>query len=79
MEWAAYERVYGPLLVHERIDLGFAQLYYYLVSLLGQKKRGQQYNLRDFLPKWMRDLGRRSPDDGRSLEAILKDWANADN
>jgi hypothetical protein len=78
MEWAAYERVYGPLLVHERIDLGFAQLYYYLVSLLGQKKRGQRYSLRDFLPKWMRDLGRRSTDDGRSLEATLKDWANAE-
>lgn len=25
-EWAAYERHYGPLLVHERIDWGFAHL-----------------------------------------------------
>jgi hypothetical protein len=77
-EWMAYERVYGPILPHERIDLGFAQLYYYLVSLLSQKKRGQQYKLRDFLPKWMRDLTSRPSDDGRGLEATLKDWANGD-
>lgn len=25
-EWAAYERHYGPVLVHERIDWGFAAL-----------------------------------------------------
>jgi len=77
-EWVAYERVYGPILVHERIDLGFAQLSYYLVSLLGQKKRGQQYKLRDFFPGWLRDLMRR-PDDGKHLGAALEEWADADD
>jgi hypothetical protein len=73
-EWMAYERVYGPVLAHERIDLGFAQLSFYLVSLLSKKKRGQQYKLRDFLPGWMRNLDHR-PDDGRTLEATLQKWA----
>lgn len=50
MEWLAYEQVAGPLLVHERVDLGFATLAYQLNALLGRKRVG----FRDFLPPWLR-------------------------
>ena len=32
-EWAAFERVYGSLLPHERIDAGFAQVCYVIASV----------------------------------------------
>lgn len=53
-EWAAFERVYGPLLVHERIDMGFAHVCWMLARLLGDGKR--QWEVRDFMPSWFRDL-----------------------
>lgn len=53
-EWGAYERVWGSLLPHERIDSGFAQLSYLLVKLLYRGRRN--YSTRDFMPGWFRDL-----------------------
>ncbi len=76
-EWAAFERVYGPLLLHERMDFGFARLNYYLVSLLGRQRRGRSYKLIDFLPKWWRDLLFHRSDDPRQLGATLEMWSHA--
>lgn len=54
MEWAAYERVYGSLLPHERIDAGFAQVSLILAQAFASN--GKRYSFRDFMPKWFRDL-----------------------
>jgi hypothetical protein len=48
VEWAAYEAVYGPIVVHERIDLAGA-LIGTLVARLGGDKRTQP---KDLVPKW---------------------------
>lgn len=73
MRWAAFEQVHGPLLVHDRVDLGFAKMSYYLVSLLTNGKR--KHKFRDFLPKWITDQMRRAPIDERRLEAVFQSWA----
>lgn len=77
-EWTAYERVYGSLLPHERIDAGFAQVSWLMACLWGSKKRGE-YKIRDFMPRWYQDLT--AADSVRStFEAMLKQAeANADN
>jgi hypothetical protein len=52
MEWGAYEQTFGSLLIHERIDAGFAQ-----VSLiLAQAFSKRRWKMRDFMPQWFRDL-----------------------
>jgi hypothetical protein len=53
MEWQAYEQTYGSLLVHERIDAGFAQVSLILVKAFGGGKRA---TMRDFMPRWFQDL-----------------------
>lgn len=72
MEWAAYERVYGPLLSQDRIDLGFAKLSYYIVSLLSSGRK--RYKFRDFLPKWITDQIRRAPTDEEKLGVVFQSW-----
>lgn len=52
-EWTAYEQVYGPLLIQDRVDIGFAQVSLILARLFGEKDRR---TLRDFLPSWWREL-----------------------
>jgi hypothetical protein len=53
-EWAAFERVYGPILPHERIDVGLAQLGWLMARLWGKSKR--ELKLRDFMPGWYQEL-----------------------
>ena len=77
-EWMAYERVWGSILPHERIDLGFAKLEARLVSLLG-KRRGRTVQLRDYLPTYMSDLLTRREQDPRQLQATLETWAHAND
>lgn len=50
-DWAAFERVWGPLLLHERVDIGLAQVAWVLNSLFGKHSR----SLVDFLPSWYHD------------------------
>jgi hypothetical protein len=47
-KWAAFERVWGPLLIHERIDYAGALNAYVSASVWG----GRRYRLEDFLPRW---------------------------
>lgn len=77
IEWTAFERVYGPILVHERIDFGFATLTYYLVSLLSQKR--QRRKLAKFLPYYMQELLRLQPTDPNELRAFFQGLVDADN
>ena len=67
MEWHAYERVYGPILVHERLDVGLAQIGLIMAKLWGKGNPKP----RDFLPVWYR-----RPDDGSELGAMLAGLAN---
>jgi len=48
-EWAAFERLHGPLLVHERIDVAAAMVCAVMANVMGGGKR---FEPRDFLPKW---------------------------
>lgn len=52
MEWSAFERVWGPILPHERIDAGLAQVCLVLVKLLGKGT----HSIRDFMPSYYREL-----------------------
>lgn len=75
-EWMAYERVYGPILAQDRIDIGFAQLGYLIANLMGKPKR--TLRVRDFMPAWYQELTR--ADDVKSgFEALLKMAEHADN
>lgn len=51
-EWAAYEQVYGSLLPHERIDVGFAQLSMILAQLWAKG----EHTVREFMPAWYQNL-----------------------
>jgi len=47
-KWAAFERVWGPLLTHERIDYAGALNAYVSASVWS----GRRYRVEDFLPRW---------------------------
>lgn len=49
MEWVAYERVAGPILVHDRIDYATTQLSYIAARAAGSKAQPKK-----FLPPWHR-------------------------
>jgi hypothetical protein len=53
-EWMAYERVYGPILVHERIDVGLAQLQWLMARLWTKAKH--KLTPGDFMPAWYQEL-----------------------
>jgi hypothetical protein len=65
--------VHGPLLVHDRIDYGFAVLSYYLVNLWSRKPRP----LRKFLPPWQAGAEQDPLEGFRQLFDIAEQ--NADN
>jgi hypothetical protein len=80
-EWMAYERVYGPILPHERIDVGFAQLQWLMVRLWTKTKR--KLTIRDFMPRWYQELTKRgdtNPEAVRqNFEALMRMAENADD
>lgn len=53
-DWMAYERVFGPLLIHERIDAGFAQVSFILAQAFSDGKR--RMTMRQFMPPWFQEL-----------------------
>jgi hypothetical protein len=53
-EWAAYEQTFGSVLIHERIDAGFAQVSLILAQAFSDGRR--RYSMRDFMPPWYQDL-----------------------
>jgi hypothetical protein len=78
-DWMAYERVYGSVLAHERIDVGFAMLGTLVHNLWSKKPR----KIQDFMPPWFQELiGRteRRPEAVRQgFEALMRMAENADN
>jgi hypothetical protein len=79
-EWMAYERIYGSALIHERIDMGFAQLQWLLVRLWTKAKRN--LTPADFMPAWYQELvrrGERKPEAvQQGFEALMRMAENAD-
>lgn len=70
-EWTAYEQVYGSLLIHERIDAGFAQV----CMMLAQD--GKRHTQREFMPPWFIELTREA-----ELEkgmGMMRRFASADD
>jgi len=57
--------------VHERIDIGFASLSYYLVALFTNKNRRKP---EDFLPPWLRAESKEQS--AQELEMMLQAWAS---
>lgn len=57
-EWAAYERIAGPLVVHERIDVGFAALAAILIRIF----TGKSVDVQRLLPEWDQEARAADPD-----------------
>ena len=74
-EWAAYERVAGPL-GPERLDYLFAQLCAVVVNV--QRPKGSAARRpKDFLLKWDQGAGR--VDDPAAMKAAMMTWATNHN
>lgn len=73
-EWAAFERVSGPILLHERIEISNAFVAMTIASAMGD---GRKLTLQDFIPRWdEEDQPEQGPDQIvsylRELEAKTK-------
>ena len=75
MEWAAFERVSGPLLIQERIDISAAQVAYVMAASQGVKIKGRPAKLADFLFDWDRKPPSEA-DAAAALESVLKEAAS---
>jgi len=72
MEWTAFETVYGPITVHERIDAAAAQICWIIASAFSDGKR--ELSPADFMAQWSaedapRERKRQSPEE---MIAILR-------
>ncbi len=72
-EWTAFERVYGPILPHERIDVGLAQVCLLMARLWAKGN----FKVRDFMPRWYQELT--AEDEIRSGFEALMEMADADD
>jgi hypothetical protein len=68
-EWAAFEHVEGPILIHERIDAATAISSWVVAKAAGAKK----VRLKDFLPQWDR---RPVEQDDETLRQIMEGLAS---
>jgi len=50
--WRMFEEAHGPILLHDRVDLGLAQVSYVVAKMLGSK----DVEMRHVLPPWLREL-----------------------
>ena len=77
MEWAAFERVSGPLLLTERVDYAAAYVAYITALRNGVKVKGRAPRFRDFVIDWDRkepseaDIAARSAQYGGSRIASI--------
>lgn len=72
MEWTAYEQVYGSLLIHERIDAGFALI----AMMLAQD--GKKHTQREFMPPWFLELTKEADLD-RMIQTMKRVAPSADD
>lgn len=70
-EWAAFEHVYGPILVHERVDIGLSRLLFLLARVYHDPKRPDPRWV-DYLPPYMQWREEAKEQDPAILEAVLQ-------
>lgn len=64
--------MYGPLLVQDRVDIGFATVCYVMAALWSKG----HHKVTDFLPPWLRELAKAERSDAAvisAFEAMLQD------
>jgi hypothetical protein len=61
-EWAAFERTFGPITLHERIDQAAALVAWSIARSLGATEEGPEA----FLPRWDE-----SPGEAQSVEQMI--------
>jgi hypothetical protein len=81
-QWIAYQKVYGPVSIQERIDLGFAKLAFYVVAM--QSRKPDRVRPNDFLPPYLRRLllegsGIRTPEQLKNALDALVGMQDADH
>ena len=74
-EWMAFEQVHGPILMHERVDIGLAQLCTIMARLWGGKR---DYRIKDFLPGWYKRTGEDSVTAGFEMLLRMADSPKGD-
>ena len=67
-DWTAYESVYGPLVVHERIDLAAALI----GTLIARSVGAKQVQVKDLMPQWDQNRKRGLEDAWDMFEAMAK-------
>lgn len=78
-EWVAFEREFGPITVHERIDVAAAIIASAVAATVPRKRGARVPSLSDFLPKWgvHDDAPRQSPEDIMSIASLLVNRARS--
>jgi hypothetical protein len=71
MEWIAFERIEGTILIHERLDVAAALVAFTTAKVHGAKT----VEFKNFLPVWDRQPVSEA-DVARQLEAIFKEAAS---
>jgi hypothetical protein len=77
-EWIVYERMFGPVLLHERLDVLFARSDWLLAEInRNRKKKNSKYRVEDFLTVWDKEQRRQGRvKDWRTLKAIMMQMAS---
>jgi hypothetical protein len=74
--WAAFEQEYGPLLVHDRIDMGFGHLMFLLAQVY-HAPRTPKPQFKDFVPPYIRKrLEEGTRQSAEQLKAVMDSMVN---
>ncbi len=68
MEWSAFERVFGPIVLHERIEVSNA----FVAMTIAAANGGRDLKLEQFVPLWDGEPQGQTPDD---IVAVLNKMA----
>lgn len=67
MEWAAFEQVHGPILVHDRVDFGLTQVALILANAFSKRR----VDIKKVLPPWHRQQQRSDASVAKALERMM--------
>jgi hypothetical protein len=74
-EWLAFERVFGPVTLHERMDILFARADWLFAEANRDRKKRGPFKVHDFLIQW--DRKPKKPADWRSIKEKMRAIAAA--
>lgn len=71
-EWVAFEREFGPITLHERIDAAAAVIALHIHNSV-PRRHGKEYGVSDFLPKWgiQESVRQQSPEEMMAIASAL--------